>query len=523
MSEAQTAEGSARAGRREWIGLALIVLPCLVYAMDVTVLHLAVPTLTRALGPSPAQQLWIVDIYGFLLAGALITMGNLGDRIGRRRLLMVGAASFAAASSLAAFAPTPGLLIAARAVMGVAAATLAPSTLSLIRNMFHDERQRTTAIGIWGTGFAAGGAIGPIVGGLLLDHFWWGSVFLVSVPVMGLLLALGPRLLPEFRDPSAGRLDLASAALSVVAVLALTYGAKRLAQDGLEATGPAAVSMAAGGALGVLFVHRQRHLAHPLIDLALFRVPAFSATIGALMLNIFAIFGVMFFTAQYFQLVLGLSPLAAGLWMLPSSICVVATSLSSSRFTRLAPRTTVLVAGMVACAVGFVVMAFARQGGLPVLVVGSILWSLGAGPVGTLATDLVVGYAPPERAGSVASLSETSAELGGALGLAGLGSIGIAVYRLAMTGVALPGVPAAAARAARGTLSAAVSAAGALPPRVGEALLAASRGAFTRAFVVVAIVGAVLMALSAAVLAIDVRGTKEGGPVAPPSRPSSPG
>jgi DHA2 family multidrug resistance protein-like MFS transporter len=426
----QTGARPARAGRREWIGLGALMLPCFVYAMDVTVLHLAVPALTRALRPSPAQLLWIVDVYGFLLAGGLITMGNLGDRIGRRRLLMMGAGAFALASAAAAFATSAAMLVAARAVLGVAAATLAPSTLSLIRNMFHDEAERTTAISIWATGFAAGGVAGPLVGGVLLAHFSWSAIFLVPVPVMGLLLVIGPRLLPEFRDPGARRLDLTSAALSLVSVLAVVYGTKRLAQDGLAAARVAAIALGAGVVLGGIFAARQRRLSDPLVDLRLFRVRVFSATIGAFLLNTMSIFAVMFYTAQYLQLVAGLAPFTAALWMLPSSICVVVSSLSSSRLTRVWPRTTVLVGGMLTCAVGFVVLAFVGSGGLPVVIAGSVLWSLGGGPVGTLATDLVVSHAPPERAGAVASLSETAAELGGALGLATLGSLGIAITRM---------------------------------------------------------------------------------------------
>ncbi|HEX2032828.1 MAG TPA: MFS transporter, partial [Chloroflexota bacterium] len=263
---------TTRATSREWIGLAVIALPCLLYSMDLTVLHLAVPHLSAALRPSSAQLLWIVDIYGFLLAGLLITMGTLGDRIGRRRLLLTGAAAFGAASVLAAFATSAEMLIATRAVLGVAGATLAPSTLSLIHNMFLAARERTFAIGVWSASFSAGAAIGPLVGGLLLEHFWWGSVFLLGVPVMVLLLVLGPLLLPEFRDPAAGRLDLLSAALSLGAVLAVIFGLKQLAEDG-----PGwlpALAIVAGLAVGAIFVRRQRTLAHPLIDLRLFSAPA---------------------------------------------------------------------------------------------------------------------------------------------------------------------------------------------------------------------------------------------------------
>jgi DHA2 family multidrug resistance protein-like MFS transporter len=297
--------------------LAVLALPCLVYAMDLTVLNLALPKLSEDLQPSSAQLLWIVDIYGFLVAGLLVTMGTLGDHIGRRRLLLAGAAAFAVASVLAAWSTSAGMLIAARALLGMAGATLAPSTLSLIRNMFADPRQRTVAVSVWITSFAVGGAVGPLVGGVLLEWFWWGSVFLVAVPVMALLLVLGPRLLPEFRDPAAGRLDLASAALSLAAVLAAIYGLKQLAQDG---PGWLAVGcMLAGLLVGVGFVRRQRRLADPLIDVRLLGNRAFSAALTTNLLSFFVGFGALLFTAQYLQLVLGLSPLEAGLWSLPSS------------------------------------------------------------------------------------------------------------------------------------------------------------------------------------------------------------
>jgi MFS transporter, DHA2 family, multidrug resistance protein len=269
----------ARATRREWIGLAVIALPCLVYAMDMTVLNLAVPAISTELKPTASQLLWIIDIYGFLVAGFLITMGTLGDRIGRRKLLLIGAAAFGAASVIAAFSHSAEMLIAMRALLGIAGATLAPSTMSLIRNMFHDERQRQFAIGIWIASFSLGGAIGPLVGGVMLQLFWWGSVFLLAVPVMALLLLLGPRLLPEYRDPNAGRVDLPSVAQSLTAVLAVIYGLKRIAEQGVSATSVAIVL--AGLMIGVLFVRRQGTLAYPLLELKLFRQSRFAAAIAA--------------------------------------------------------------------------------------------------------------------------------------------------------------------------------------------------------------------------------------------------
>ncbi|MGH2523638.1 MAG: MFS transporter, partial [Anaerolineales bacterium] len=319
-----------RAGRREWIGLAVLALACVLYAMDLTVLHLAVPSLSADLKPSSTQLLWIVDIYGFLVAGSLITMGTLGDRIGRRRLLLSGAAAFGVASVLAAFSTSAGMLIATRALMGVAGATLAPGTLSLIFNMFRDPGQRSVAIGVWISSFSAGGAIGPVLGGVLLEYFWWGSVFLLALPVMALLLVLGPRVLPEFRDPEARRLDLRSAAMSLTAILAVIYGLKQTAQDGFGAL-PAA-SILAGLAVGLLFLRRQRRLADPLIDLRLFRIPTFNVSLATNVLAVFVAFGYFLFVAQYLQLVLGLSPLQAGLWSLPSSVGFIVGSNVSPRF-----------------------------------------------------------------------------------------------------------------------------------------------------------------------------------------------
>ena len=287
----------------------MLALPSLLISMDLTVLNLAVPSLTADLAPSAAQLLWIVDIYGFMIAGSLITMGALGDRIGRRRLLLIGGTAFGVASILAAFSTSAEMLIVSRAVLGVAGATLMPSTLSLIRNMFHDAAQRTAAIGIWTTSFSVGGIIAPLLGGILLEYFWWGSVFLINVPVMLALLAVGPFLLPEFRDPGEGRMDLPSAALSLLGILAIIYGVKRIAED--QAGWLALSSILAGLALAaVIFVRRQQRLADPLIDLRLFRAPAFSAALLTNVLSFFVMFGSFYFVHQYLQLVLGLTPLA---------------------------------------------------------------------------------------------------------------------------------------------------------------------------------------------------------------------
>jgi DHA2 family multidrug resistance protein-like MFS transporter len=490
----------ARAGRREWIGLAVIAIPCLVYAMDLTVLDLAVPALSADLRPSSSQLLWIVDIYGFLVAGLLITMGTLGDRIGRRRLLMIGAAAFGVASVLAAFSTSAEMLIAARALLGVAGATIAPSTLALIRNMFQDAQQRTFAIGVWITSFSAGGAIGPLVGGLLLEHFWWGSVFLLAVPVMVLLLAVGPRLLPEFRDPQAGRLDLISAALSLVAVLAVIYGVKQIAQGGPGSV--AIVAIATGLAAGITFLRRQGTLAEPLIDAQLFRVPAFSAALATNTLGFFVAFGAFFFVAQYLQLVLGLSPLQAGLWTVPSAGGFIVGSMLAPLIVRRIRPAYVMGGGLALAAVGFGLLAHVEgSSALAILVTASVVFSLGLAPVFTLATDLTVGSAPPERAGAAAAISETSSELGGALGIAILGSIGTAVYRSAVAGAVPAGVPPHAAEAARDSLGGAVAAGGRLPDPFAAELLRAAREAFTQGLQLTATISAAVV-IAAGLLAV---------------------
>ena len=493
-----------KAGRREWVGLAVLALPCLVYAMDLTVLNLAVPQLSTDLAPSSAQLLWIVDIYGFMVAGLLVTMGTLGDRIGRRKLLLIGAAAFAVASIIAAYSASPGMLIAARALLGVAGATLAPSTLSLIRNMFADPHQRTVAVSVWITSFAVGGAVGPLVGGLLLEWFWWGSVFLPAVPVMALLLVLGPLLLPEYRDPEAGRLDLYSAVMSLVAVLTVIYGLKQLTEDG-----PGwlpVLAILAGLVVGVEFVRRQRRLADPLIDLSLFADRAFSAALTTNLLSFFVGFGALLFTAQYLQLVLGLSPLQAGLWSLPASAGFVVGSILTPLLARRAPPAAVMAAGLTLAAVGFGLLTqLDSSGGLPLLVAGSVIFSFGLAPVDTLATDLAVGAAPPERAGAASAITETSAEFGGALGIAVLGVIGTAVYRAQMADAVPAGVPDQAAAAARDTLGGAVAVAAQLPDRLGAALLEAAREAFTQGLHLVAAVSAAA-ALAFAILVVALLG-----------------
>jgi DHA2 family multidrug resistance protein-like MFS transporter len=493
-----------RATRREWVGLAVLAVPCLLYSMDLEVLYLAAPSIAADLHPTGTQMLWIVDIYGFLLAGSLITMGSLGDRIGRRRVLLWGAAAFGVASVLAAYSPSAEALIASRALLGIAGATLAPSTLSLIRNMFHDDRQRTLAVSIWATCFSTGAVIGPLVGGVLLEYFWWGSVFLVAVPIMAVILVAGPLLLPEFRGEQPGRLDFISAGLSLVAVLSVIYGLKQIAVDGLGATAGASILL--GVVVGVVFARRQLRLPDPLVDLGLFRRPAFAAALSANGLSIFMVAGLFFFMTQYLQLVAGFSPLHAGLWTIPSALGLVAGSLLSPLLGRTARPAFALAAGLAVGAVGCVPMAWiTADHGVAPLVAGSVVLCLGIAPVVTLSTDSVVGSAPPERAGSAASLSETSIELGGALGVAVLGSLGVAVYRRQLDDSMPTSISAAHASRSLDTLGNAAEISRAVGGRVGSDLLAAAQSAFASGFVVVSIVSAAILAALAAACLVFLR------------------
>jgi DHA2 family multidrug resistance protein-like MFS transporter len=500
----------AKATRREWIGLAVIALPCLVYVMDLTVLNLALPAISAELKPSAAQLLWMIDIYGFLVAAFLITMGTLGDRIGRRKLLLIGAAAFAAASTIAAFADSAEMLIAMRALLGIAGATLAPSTLSLIRNMFHDERERQLAIGLWISAFSVGGAIGPLVGGVLLQFFWWGSVFLVAVPVMLLLLVLGPTLLPEYKDPDAGRIDLVSVGQSLVAVLAVIYGLKRVAEHG--ASVEALAIMLAGAVVGVLFVRRQGRLAYPLLDTTLFRQPAFAAAIAAYGISSLAMFGVYIFITQYLQLVLGLSPLHAGLATVPWALAFIVGSLLAPKLAQRWSRVRLLVGGLLFAALGYLMLLLVDgPHALAVLIAATLVMSLGMSPVFTIGNEMIITAAPPERAGSASALSETASEFSGAVGIALFGSAGTVVYRHGLTEAMPAGVPEAAADAALGTIGGAVAVAHSLPVAAGDALRAAARAAFVDALQLSALAGAAIVVLACL---LSARLLRDGRPAA---------
>ena len=484
-----------QATRRRWFALAALVLPVLLVSMDLSVLYLAVPHISADLTPSSSQMLWILDIYGFVLAGLLIVMGSLGDRIGRRRLLLAGASLFGVASLLAAFAPSPEFLIAARALMGVGGATLMPSTLALIRNIFHDPEERTRAIGLWTAAFAGGGVLGPVVGGVLLSYFDWGSVFLINVPVIVILLAIAPKLVPEHRNDEQGGFDLFGAALSLAAVLAFVYALKKGAEAGIwSATSGSFLLLSLILSLG--FLLQQRSARQPLIDFTLFRRRKFVAGILAVTLGMLALTGPTMYLAQYLQLVLSMSPLAAALWMVPLTLASMAGAMVATIVVARwgLPRT--LFAGFFLAASGLAVTATTPpQDGLAIVLIGGSLLGAGVTTIMSLSTDVVVAAAPIERAGAASALSETGSELGAALGIALTGTLGTVIYR---TSLSLPAeLPEELQETAAQTLGAAISVSNSLTGPAADALRLSARQAFTSGFTTAAAVGAIMMVVLA--------------------------
>ncbi|GAB3712452.1 MFS transporter [Nocardiopsis oceani] len=501
---------SGRAGPAQWAGLAVLALPTVLLGLDLTVLHLALPSLAMDLSPSGTQELWIVDAYGFLIAGFLITMGTLGDRIGRRRLLMIGGVAFIAASIAAAYSPTAEILIASRAALGIAGATLMPSTLALISNMFHDPRQRALAIGLWATFFAGGMAAGPLVGGVLLHYFWWGAAFLIAVPIIGLMLLLAPVLLPEYRAPQSGRFDLPSVLLSLLALLPVVYAIKEFAKAGPTLSVIAAAVV--GAVFSVVFVRRQLFLESPLLDMGLFKNRAFSVALGVMLVGLVGVGGTMLLTTQYLQLIEGLSPLTAGLWFGPPALMMMLSATIAPVLTRWIRPGFVVAGVLVLSALGYALMGVVgASGGLYSVVLAFSLVYLGLGALAALGTDLVVGAAPPEKAGSASAMSETVQELGLAAGIAVVGSLSAAVYTSRMDTQALSGLPEDTARVVENSLSGAASVSEDIPASVFQE----AQEAFVAGLNTTGWTGAGAVLVLAAVTAVMLRGIGAQGSVPP--------
>ncbi|MFJ4692486.1 MFS transporter [Streptomyces sp. NPDC088766] len=498
LQQATPDEAVKRPGR--WLALSVLVFAVLLVAVDATVLGLATPYISEDLEPSGTQLLWIGDVYSFVIAGLLVSMGSLGDRIGRKRVLLVGATAFGAISVLNAYATTPEMMIAARALLGVAGATLMPATLALIRNLFHDPRERSLAVGIWGATASAGTAVGPIVGGFLLEHFWWGSVFLINLPVMAVLVVVGVRTLPESRNPNPGPWDLAGVALSLVGVIGLVYAVKEAAAHGLTRTTAGAALLGAAALYG--FVRRQLTLPVPLLDMRLFRNRGFSGAVLADLLTVLGLSGLVFFLSQYLQLVQGRSPLEAGLAELPAAVGAVAAGLLAGHAARRFSVRAVVSGGLAAIGLALAALTVIDEStGYPLLGASLLVVGVGAGFSFTVTADVILSSVPKEEAGSASAVSETAYELGAALGIAVLGSIVTGVYRGFPSP---PGTPAGAHE----SLGGAVEAASGLPAATARELLASARGAFVDGLTNAAGVGAAVLLATAAAAWFMLRGQR---------------
>ncbi|MDX1885462.1 MFS transporter [Mycolicibacterium sp. 120270] len=490
---------------RRWLALGVLTLAVLIIGVDGTVLALATPFIGADLGATFTQILWIGDIYSFVLAALLISMGSLGDRIGHKKLLLSGAAVFALMSVVTAYSASPEMLIVSRALLGVAGATLTPATLALIRGIFPDARERSVAVGIWASAFSAGAAFGPVLGGILLEHFWWGSVFLINVPVMVVLLIGGVILLPEHRNPKPGPWDLPSVGLSMVGMLGIVYAIKESTAG--ASSGTLRFDVLTAGAVGaaalILFVRRQLRLPEPLIDVRLFGNRAFSGVVAANLLSVLGLSGLVFFLSQFFQLVHGYGPLKAGLAELPAAVTATVFGVLAGVAVRYWSSRAVLTAGLALVGVAMASLAFLTPS-TPYLPLGIALFlvGVGLGLAFTVASDVILASVEKERAGAAAAVSETAYELGMALGIATLGSIVTGVYR----GFVVPaGIPPAVEAHARDSLSAAIYAADTLPAAQSEALLTAAKEAFTNGLAIASGVGSALMLISAAAVWILLR------------------
>jgi DHA2 family multidrug resistance protein-like MFS transporter len=498
---------------REWVGLIVLCLPTMLTTVDISVTILALPHISAALGTGSIGQLWIADIYGFMIAGCLITMGTLGERIGHRKVLLGGAVVFIAASVTAAYSNSTGMLIGARAVIGIAGATIMPSVLTLIGAMFRDPRQMGTAMGLWGSSVMVGLISGPIVGGLLLTEFWWGSVFLISIPVMALLLITGPFLLPEFRNPHAGRLDLPSVVLSLGAIIPTIYGIKTLGSSGFS--WPPLIAVVAGPVLAGLFITRQRRIANPLLDLKLFRIRPLSSALMLGLLIAMIMGGTGLTVTIFMQLVRGMTPLRVALWLIVPSLALVLAGNVALRLSQQVRPVYLLMTGALVGVAGMVVLTRVNGGsGLALLIVGLVLVYIGGSPTSMMGAFLVMSSSPPEKMGSANSVAATSGELGSALGVALLGVVATAVYRSDLTVPA--SLPAATATSSKAGLVAAVSAAGHSPGPVGAALLHSARSAYTLGMHTVVICAAALFVLIGVVAYAGLRHVPPTGAMMPP-------
>jgi DHA2 family multidrug resistance protein-like MFS transporter len=465
---------------RRILAVAALSVPTVLVAIDISVVAVALPSIARDLQATASELLWIVDIYNYLVAATMLTMGGLADRLGRRRTILGCAAVFALASAVGAFAPSAAVLIGARAVMGIAGAAILPTAMSLLGVVFTDPKARLQAMGALMTVFLLGMTAAPFVGGLLLANFWWGSVFLVGVPVMVVTLIAVPLLVPDVRVPNAPRVDIANTALSVVGILALVYGLKVAVNEGVTPLALAAI--VAGALAAVVFVRQQRRRAHPMIDLRVFADGRTGRALTAMFLTSVLMGGSALFFNLYLQEVQELTPLEAAGWMVPQLAAMIVASNLGPLLTRRFPAARVIVAMVSVMTAGFAIYAVLPEtvAGRPLVALGSALAAFGVGAAYPLLMDSVMGSAEPERAASTAALAQLSNELGIAVGLTILGTVGTLVYRMHLD---LPGS------------AQSVSVVAGVDHANGPEQLFAVRDAFTGAFNIVGVIGVLVLIL----------------------------
>jgi EmrB/QacA subfamily drug resistance transporter len=490
---------------RRWWAMGVLCLALFVLGIDHTVLNTAIPRLALALKPSAGELLWIVDGYVIVFAGLLMLGGTLGDRLGRKHLLMIGLVIFGAGSALSAWAGSPWQLIAGRAVMGMGGALIMPATLSTVTNMF-PAAERTRAIAIWSAVPVIGLMVGPIVSGWLLDHFWFGSVFLINLPLVPLVLFATMAFVPETRDESRPRIDVVGTVLSFAGLVLLLYAIIEVSSCGWTDARVIGTGLAAVVVFTVFFRWEQR-VEHPLLDLSLFRDARFSAASGSIALVFFAMAGMIFALSQYLQFVLGYSPLQAALRLLPVAATSTVAALASARLVDHLGRRIMVGGGLALAALGFLVLSHVGDvSGYGIVALAQCLLGLGIGCAMAPATGSIMDAVPPAKAGVGSAVNDTTREVGGALGVAVLGSVLASLYSSTMTD-AVRGLPSVAAAAARGSLPGAVEVSRALG-KGGAALGAAANAAFTSAMSTTLVVGAAVAMMGAVLAFVFVPGKR---------------
>jgi len=484
-----------RAGWRGWVALVVLMLPVLLVSIDNTILNFALPEIARDLEPTSAEQLWIIDAYSLVLAGLLVTAGSFGDRIGRRKILLFGAVGFTLVSIGAALAPTAEWLIAARAGMGIFGASLMPSTMSLLRSTFRNRHQRRFAIAAWAGAFAAGGALGPVIGGFLIEHLPWQSVFLLAVPVLVLMLVGVPIFVAESRDPNPGPIDGWGILLSMLTLAPLAWGIKELAVAGW----PGLVAIAFGALFGWLFVRRQLRIPHPMLDMSLFRRAKFSGSLIVNLCCIMSYIGFLYFVSQHLQMIVGLSPMTAGLALIPGAVMSILAGFIVTPFAARFSAGIVVPICLAIGAVGLLLVAFAGANDVWMLVLAFVIMGAGTSAAQTVSGELIISSAPADKAGAASAISETAYEFGAVLGTSILGGILTAWYRATL--VIPGGVPESLARHAQETLAGAMNAADELGGSVGSALRDAAAAAFDGGVVATSLIGTGLLVLAVVVAA----------------------